>query len=505
MSITSSAGTLAFLKRDHSLLIGGKWVSPTGEQALAVENPATEETIAHVGVASAGDLDQAVVAARQAFNNVWRDFNPADRARILFRFADLIEQNAERLAEIETLENGMPKLVSTQTLTGFCGDLVRYYAGWATKLTGDTLPAVPNGRSEFDWLVYTLREPVGVVGAILPWNAPYSMLALKIAPALAAGCTMVMKPAELTPLTAICFAELLQEAGLPDGVFNLVQGRGSEIGSAIACHPGIDKISFTGSTQTGKAIVQAATGNLKRISLELGGKSPFIVFNDADLEQAVPTAAMSCFFLTGQNCMAATRLFIDEDIHDQFIEGLAAFTRTMTVGDGMAATTMLGPLISSSQKTKVQAFVASALGDGATQAYANPEIPEKGHFFGPTIITDVEPEMAIARDEVFGPVLAVQKFKQGNQAELLAAVNQSDYGLSGSVWTRDLTMAHQLVRHIDSGQVAINAHAAVSPETPFGGNRQSGWGREFGLEGIESYLKTKAISVNLGLKANPPS
>lgn len=497
MNIDPAEQTLLFLKREHKLFINGKWVEPTSEDVLMVENPATEKIVAQVGAASTSDLDSAVSFARTAFESVWRDFNPSARARILLKVADLIEQNAEQLAEIETIENGMPKFVSMNTLTDFCAELFRYYAGWVTKLTGETLPAVPNGRADQDWLVYTLREPVGVVGAILPWNAPYSMLSLKIAPALAAGCTIVMKPAELTPLTAIRIAEVLQEAGVPDGVFNLVQGRGAQLGAALAAHDGVDKISFTGSTQTGKAIVQASTGNLKRVSLELGGKSPFIVFDDANLEQAIPGAAMGGFFLTGQNCMAATRLFVEETIHDEFVAGVAQFAATMTVGNGMHPETMLGPLISQDHKAKVQSFVTAAIEAGADPVPLPAPIPDSGYFFSPTILANVTPDMDIAQSEVFGPVLAVQKFSKDDTAGLLRATNATNYGLSGSVWTSDLAMAHQLVRRIDSGQVAINAHAAVSPETPFGGNRQSGWGREFGRDGIDAYLKTKAISVNL--------
>jgi phenylacetaldehyde dehydrogenase len=487
-----------FLARDHRLFIDGQWVEPGSDRLIEVENPSTETIIARMRSASRDDLDCAVSAARTALDGPWGRMPPAERARLLFRLADLVQAAAIELGQLSTLENGMPFWMSMDKLSDFCPELIRYYAGWTTKVTGDTLPAVPIRGEASDWLVYTLRQPVGVVGAIIPWNAPASMITLKAAPALAAGCTMVLKPAELTPLLAIRFTELIEEAGFPAGVFNLVQGYGDDIGDAIARHPGIDKIAFTGSTAVGKAIVRAAADDLKRVSLELGGKSPFIVCVDADLDVAAPAAAAACFFLSGQNCMAGTRLFVDHAIADEFEERLIVAAKTFVVGDGFAPGTMIGPVISARQLARVKGFIDESDAAGAKRIFGG-NVPDRtGYFVEPTIFTNVTPGMRLAREEVFGPVLAVQRFSGGDERELLGRVNGTTYGLSGSVWTRDISRAIRIAKHVDSGQVGINAHAAISAETPFGGNKQSGWGREFGREGLDAYLKTKAVSINLG-------
>ena len=487
-----------FLARDHKLFIGGRWVEPTGTRTIEVENPAREDIIASLRAASIADLDAAVVAARTALDGEWGRTPPAQRGRLLNRLADLVDANTDELAQLSTLENGMPLWMSMGKVGSFTSDLIRYYAGWCDKSTGETLPAVPIRGEVQRWLVYTLKEPIGVVGAIIPWNAPASMITLKAAPALAAGCTMVLKPAELTPLLAIRFTELIEEAGFPAGVFNLVQGYGDDIGDGIARHPGIDKVAFTGSTEVGKAIVRAAADDLKRVSLELGGKSPFVVCADADLDAAAPAAAAACFFLSGQNCMAGTRLFVDRSIAAPFQERLIEAARTFTVGDGMAEGTMIGPVISARQRARVKGFIDESHAAGAECIFGGGMPGDKGHFVEPTIFSNVTHDMRLAREEVFGPVLAVQQFDQSNEDELIARVNGTTYGLSGSVWTNDLSRALRLASRVDSGQVGVNAHAAISPETPFGGNKQSGWGREFGKEGLDAYLKTKAVSVNLG-------
>ncbi len=489
---------LAFMAKDHKLFIDGRWRDPGSDRLIEVENPSTEQRIATMRGASKGDLDDAVAAARAALDGPWGRLPPAERGKLLMKLADLMEADTLLLAQLSTLENGMPLWMSLDKMALLCPDIIRYYAGWTTKFTGETLPAVPVRGEDREWLVYTLRQPIGVVGCIIPWNAPASMVTLKAAPALAAGCTIVMKPAELTPLLAARFTELVEAAGFPPGVFNLVQGYGDDIGDGIARHPGIDKVAFTGSTAVGKAIVRAAADDLKRVSLELGGKSPFIVCVDADLDQAAPAAAAACFFLTGQNCMAGTRLFVEESIADEFSERLIAAAKTFTIGDGFEPGIMLGPLISAKQLARVKGFIDETDAAGARRVFGGGVPDRTGHFVEPTIFDGVTPDMRIAREEVFGPVLAVQRFRQGEEAELLSRVNGTVYGLSGSVWTRDISRALRLAARVDSGQVGVNAHAAVSAETPFGGNKQSGWGREFGKEGLDAYLKTKAVSVNLG-------
>jgi phenylacetaldehyde dehydrogenase len=493
-----SAAALAFLAAPHRPFIAGAFAEARSDERIDVENPARETLIARVQAAGPEDLDLAVAAARRAFEGHWGAMPGKDRARILFRFADLIAARADFIGEIETLEAGLPLSMSVPTLRDFCVEMVRYYAGWATKLEGATIPAVANGREDQELLVYTLREPVGVVGAIVPWNAPASMIILKMAPALAAGCTLVLKSAELAPLTAELLATAWRDANGPEGVFNVVHGHGRVTGAALVRHPGVDKITFTGSTAVGKEIIRASADDLRRVTLELGGKSPFVVFPDAPLGEAIPAAAMACFLMSGQNCMAGTRLFVHEAIQDEFLEGLVAATRQFPIGDGLLPDTFIGPLISGDHRRKVEGFVDGAAAEGATLLYAGETPAGPGHFVGPTIITGVTPGMRIAREEVFGPVLAVQSFGDDEDA-LAGAIGDTIYGLSGSLWTQDLRRAHRFARRIDSGQVGINIHAAVSPETPFGGNRQSGWGgREFGREGLDAYLKTKAISVNLG-------
>ncbi len=492
-----SAAARAFLDGPHRQLIGGEWVEGAG-RTIAVDNPAREEPIAQVRAASPAQLDDAVAAARLALRGDWGRLSGRDRGVILARFADLIDARAALIGEVMTLDNGSPLTSSVMVVRHLAAELFRYYAGWASKIAGESFQPSLGARPNLDFLVATVREPVGVVGAIVPWNAPPGMIALKMAPALAAGCTLVLKTAELAPLVGELFARIWLDAGGPAGAFNLIHGHGEDIGAGMAAHPGIDKIAFTGSTDVGRRIVAAAAGNLKKVSLELGGKSPVIVFPDADLDAVIPSAAMACYLSTGQQCMAGSRLFLHRDIHDRVADGVAAYARTLTVGDGMRPETILGPLISARQKARVLDYIAIAKGEGATPLLESDAIDGPGHFVGPALFTDVVPGMRIEQEEVFGPVLAVLRFD--DEDELLDAVNGTDFGLSGSVWTSDIQRALRVAKRVDSGQVAINAHAAMSAETPFGGNRQSGWGREFGREGLDGYLKTKAISINLGPK-----
>jgi phenylacetaldehyde dehydrogenase len=487
----------AFLAQPHQPFIGGGFEDARSDELIAVENPAREIIVATVQAAGGEDLDRAVAAARGAFK-VWSAMAGKDRARVMLRFADLVEARAALIGEVETIEAGLPLSMSVPTVRDFCAELLRYYAGWATKLEGATIPAVANGRESQALLVYTRREPVGVVGAIVPWNAPASMIVLKLAPALAAGCTLVLKSAELAPLTAELLATAWRDAGGPPGTFNVIHGRGATTGAALVRHHGVDKISFTGSTAVGKEILRAAADDLRRVTLELGGKSPFVVFPDAPMDEAVPAAAMACFLMSGQNCMAGTRLFLHRAVKDAFLERLIEVARSLPVGDGLAPETFIGPLISAPHRRRVLDFVAGAKAEGARVLWAGDTPDGPGHFVGPTLVGEVTPGMRIAREEVFGPVLAVQTFGDDEDA-LAEAIGATDYGLSGSIWTLDLRRAHRFAERIDSGQVGVNIHAAVSPETPFGGNRQSGWGgREFGREGLDAYLETKAVSVNLG-------
>ena len=494
VALTPAAARFLSAPRRH--LIGANWVGGSGERLIQVEDPAKGTPLAEITSASLADLDAAVAAARHSFEHGWGRLHGRERARILFRFADLIDADNERISQVMTLDNGMPITSSRAVVKYLAAEFIRYYAGWATKISGDAFKPAVGSRDQLDFLVATLREPIGVVGAIVPWNAPAGMLALKMAPALAAGCTLVLKTAELAPLVGEIFAQLLLEAGAPAGTFNLLHGYGADLGAALAAHPGVDKISFTGSTAVGRSIVHAAAANLKRVTLELGGKSPVIIFPDADLAAAIPAASMACYLSTGQACMAGSRLFLHEDIHDEVVAGIAAHVKTLQLGNGMRLDTLLGPLISAKQKQRVLQYLDFGITDGAHLAFGGEAVDGPGHFMRPALFTDVDSSMRIAREEIFGPVLSVMRFS--DEHDLIRDVNGLRYGLSGSVWTRDIQRALRLAQRIDSGQVAVNYHAAMSPETPFGGNKESGWGREFGREGLEPYLKTKAISINVG-------
>ncbi|MCC7259312.1 MAG: aldehyde dehydrogenase family protein [Gammaproteobacteria bacterium] len=492
---TPSPAAREFLARRHQLFIGGQWLPAVDGGEIAVHDPATEAPLARVASAGANDIDRAVAAARKALGGEWSRLSSHQRSRLIWRLADELEANLDLAVELEVLDNGMPRMVAHYSIAKFGCDFLRYYAGWCTKILGETIPVspqdVPNGES----LTYTRREPIGVVGAIIPWNSPLVMATLKLGPALAAGCTVILKPAELTPLTALLLGDLVRKAGIPDGVVNIVPGYGHIAGAALAAHDGVDKIAFTGSTEVGKKILHAAAGNLKRVTLELGGKSPMVVFPDANLERVIPGAARGAFFLQGQNCMASTRLFVHEDVFDKVVEGVTRMANGFRLGPGLAADSDLGPLISAEQRERVLGYIAAGRDSGAQLVCGGEALPGKGHFVRPTIFSHTDMGMKIAREEIFGPVLCVQPFGDGDLQAVAREANRTIYGLSGSVWTRDISVAHRMVNLIDSGQVSINCHAAVDPAIPFGGNRQSGWGREFGREGLDPYLKTKATTV----------
>ncbi|RZF66015.1 aldehyde dehydrogenase family protein [Sphingomonas populi] len=487
--------TRAFLAQPHRLLIGGQWVEG-GAGTLVTRDPATGLVLAEVQMGGAAEIDRAVAAARRAFEGPWRRMAAAERIALMQRLARILHDNARLLAELDVIDNGMPLFIAELTVANNV-EMIDYYAGAILRIEGTTMAPPRHIAAAGEALTYTLREPVGVAGQIVPWNVPLSTAILKLAPALAAGCTVVMKPSEETPLSALALGQMILDAGFPDGVVNIVNGLGADAGAALAEHPGVDKISFTGSTATGRRIVQAALGNLKKVSLELGGKSPVVVMPDADLEIAISGVAMATFFLQGQNCMAGTRIFVHQDIHDAFVEGLVAFAAGMTLGHGLAPGTMLGPMISDAHTAKVMGHIEGATAAGAVLVAGGRKLDRPGNFIEPTIFTATTPDMAVVREEIFGPVMAVRSFVGTDLDAIAALANDTPYGLSGSVWTRDLSTAHRLVSRIRAGQVSINCHGAVGTNVPFGGFGQSGWGREFGQEGLDAYLETKAVTARL--------
>lgn len=488
-----------FLNRNHGHFINGCWVDGGGSKDIQVINPATGEPISSVQSGGLDEVNLAVIAARRAFDTgPWSKITPVERARIMYRLADLIELHTSQISQLEALDVGVSRDMMESIGVKLAADQLRYYAGWATKINGETITnsrARPEGR---EFLSYTEKEPVGVVGQIIPWNFPFAMAVQKIAPALAAGCTITMKPAEDAPLSASYLADLISQTGLPAGVFNLVNGYGRKAGAAISAHDDVDKVSFTGSTDVGKDIIRSAMGNLKRTTLELGGKSPVILLKDADLDEAIPAAARAIFFLSGQNCMAGSRLMVHADIYDHVVQELEVLVKAMTIGADLAETYDIGPLISEKQLTRVLAYIDIGLSEGARLVTGGKRVAGlPGYFVEPTIFADCNPSMRIVNEEIFGPVLTIQKFDHDDLDEIAALANENIYGLSASVWTKDLAQGHKLARKIKSGQVGINIHAAIDPAIPFGGYKQSGWGREFGREGLEHYLETKAITAYL--------
>lgn len=486
--------TQAFLAQPHKLLIGNHWVDGSG--SMTTRDPATGLALATFAIGGAGEVDRAVQAARAAFDGPWRRMTAADRTALMFRLARVMEANARLLTELDILDNGMPAFIAGLT-TANCVEMVDYYAGAILRIEGTTIAPPRHIAAETEALTYTLREPVGVAGLIVPWNVPLSTAILKLAPALAAGCTVVIKPSEETPLSALALGQMILDAGFPAGVVNIVNGLGADAGAALAEHPGVDKISFTGSTATGRKIIQAACGNMKKVALELGGKSPVVVMPDADLALAIPGVAMATYFLQGQNCMAGTRIFAHAAIHDALVDGVAAFAGSMTLGHGLDPASQQGPLISAGHAAKVMGYIDGAKAAGATLVAGGNRLDRPGNFIQPTVFTNCTPDMAVVREEIFGPVMAVQRFETDDLDAVAALANDTPYGLSGSVWTRDLSTAHRLVSRIRAGHVSINCHGAVGTNIPFGGYGQSGWGREFGQAGLDAYLETKAVTARL--------
>jgi aldehyde dehydrogenase (NAD+) len=473
------------------LLINNRWVSSESGETFATVNPSTGEEICQVAAADSADVDKAVQAARNAFEQgPWRTMNASERGRLLYRLADLIEKNAEELARLESLDNGKPFSIAKRVDVAKSVACYRYFAGWADKIQGKTIPI------DGDFFCYTRHEPVGVVGQIIPWNYPMLMQAWKLAPALATGNTVVMKPAEQTPLSALRIGELIVEAGFPEGVVNLLPGFGPTAGASIARHMDVDKVAFTGSAETGRLILEAAAkSNLKRVTLELGGKSPNIIFHDTDLDEAVEGAHVGVFANQGQICCAGSRVFVEEKIYDQFIEKSAARARKRVVGDPFDPKTEQGPQVDQTQFNRVMDYIGSGRSEGAALVCGGERVGDRGYFIEPTVFADVQDDMKIAKEEIFGPVMSVIPFKDLD--EVITRANRTMYGLAAGVWTRDIKKAHAIANGVRAGTVWVNCYNVLDARAPFGGFKQSGSGRELGEYGLQQYTEVKTVIVRL--------
>lgn len=484
-----------FISTDRPMLIGGQWVQANSGKTFETIDPATARPITSVAHGDASDVDRAVRAARTAFEDgPWARMKPNERERLLWRVGDLLNEYADVFGQLEALDNGKAATIAGAVDVAWSADIFRYNAGLATKITGTTvdvsMPFVPGG----EFHAYTLREPVGVCGLIVPWNFPLLMASFKLAPALAAGNTVILKPAEQTPLTALLLGEIFEEAGFPPGVVNIVTGFG-DAGAALSAHDDVDKIAFTGSTEVGKKIVDAAKGNLKKVSLELGGKSPNIVFADADFEKAVAGSVAAWMFNHGQCCVAGTRLFVERPIFDEFTAAVAEAASQAKIGAGLDPATELGPLVSQEQFDRVSGYLSAGLADGARALTGGGRWGDEGFFIEPTVFVDVEPHFSIVTEEIFGPVVAALPFDA--ETGVAAAANDSIYGLAAGIWTQDLSKAHTTARQIEAGSVWVNQYNGFDTAMPFGGYKQSGWGRELGGAAIDLYTQTKAVNISL--------
>ena len=476
--------------RQTQCFIGGKWLPAASGKTFDTVNPATEEVIAQVAEGDKEDIDLAVDAARSQFDDgEWSKMDARDRGRLMYQLADLLEEEADELAALETLDNGKPISDARDADIALVIDCIRYYAGWADKIQGSTIPI------RGDYLCYTKREPVGVVGQIIPWNFPALMAAWKWGPALAAGCTIVMKPAEQTPLTCLRMARLAQKAGIPDGVINVVPGYGPTAGASIVEHPGIDKVAFTGELATAKIIQRAAADTMKRLTFELGGKSPNVVFADADLEAAALGAHFAIYFNQGQCCCAGSRLFVEDSIHDEMVDRLRDLNDSRKLGDPFDPDTEQGPQVDQAQFDKILQYVEYGKEDGATCVTGGKRFGDQGYFVEPTLFTNVTDEMRIAREEIFGPFLSVLKFSDVD--EIARRANNSNFGLAAAVWTRDVGKAHRFSEKVRAGTVWVNCYDVFDAAAPFGGFKESGLGRELGEAGLEAYTETKTVTLAL--------